>query len=207
MARTWSAWAEAGRAEGMESRHRVTAGPVLDSLPLNEGTRLLDLGCGNAWASRHAAARGASAVGIDVAPSMLVRARAAGASVALASFEHLPFPDATFDLAWSMESLYYATALDRALAEVARVLAPGGSLHTLIDFYEENEASHPWPDEVGVPMHLLSEAAWARCLERAGFDDVRTERVRPPAGAGGPEVDAWVHEVGSLYVTGRLPTA
>lgn len=200
VADVFDSWADEGRDEGMAERHWLTAGRVLDAIELGPGTRFLDLGTGNAWAAQYAAEQGAIALGLDAAPRMLARARqrTRGVELALADFTALPLADGSIDVAFSMEALYYAGDLDQALREAHRVLAPGGRLHALIDYYEGNPASRGWPEKTGVEMHRLSDDQWARGLERAGFADVETSRVR----ADDERVDDWKAEHGSLYVAG-----
>lgn len=200
VARVFDEWAQAGRDEGMEDRHGLSARPVLAALDLGEGDRFLDLGAGNAWAAQWAKAAGADSVAVDVSPTMLSRARARegpAPTLALATFEELPFADGVFDLAFSMEALYYADDLGRALAEAARVVADGGEVHALVDYYEENPESLDWPEQTGVDMHRLSEEGWAQAFRQAGLVDVGTERVRADEGEG------WRAEHGSLHVWGR----
>jgi sterol 24-C-methyltransferase len=79
--------------------------------------------------------------GIDLTPAhvALARARLAGWPAARlmlheGDFHHLPQADASIDAAFCIESMCHATDLPRALAEVARVLRPGGEL-TLFDGY------------------------------------------------------------------------
>lgn len=218
-------WATDGTADEAAARHRRTAGRVLDRTDLGPGDRLLDLGTGNGWACRHAASRfGAEAVGVDLALRMLALARQHGAgpvdgtgqagaaevpapSYVRADFAGLPFADASFDACFSMEALYYAADLDAVLADVRRVLRPGTGLHAVVDYYEENEASHGWPEDCGVPMLLLSERGWADAFEAAGFEAVATERVRmePEEGELTMAADAWMVEEGSLHVAGVRP--
>lgn len=88
-------------------------------------TRILDAGCGTGYAlgllrDRWPAAR---LVAADFAPAMVTTA---GGGVC-ADIEALPFADACFDLYWSSLSFQWCDA-GRAVAEAARVLAPGGRL-------------------------------------------------------------------------------
>ncbi len=201
-------WARQGRAEGMEQGHGQTAGPLLSSLPIGGRDRFLDLGCGNGWAARAAAARGAESLGVDASKEMVERAQSAadGAGLQRAHFQvgdfaRLEAPDGHFTLAWSMEALYYAPDPDAVLAEVRRVLAPGGSMHMIIDHYQENEASHSWSGDLDVHMDLRSEADWVAAFEAAGFTEVQAQRLR----SDDPAADAWKREQGSLYVHGTTP--
>lgn len=197
-------WAREGRDEGMEERHSVTALPVLEAMDL-EGTRLLDLGTGPGWAVREAAARGGSGVGVDASPEMLARARergGPGAAFVRADLGALPVPEGAFGAAFSMEAMYYAADLGQALAEVRRVLEAGAAFHALVDYYEENEASHGWPELTGLEMHLLSQEGWVEAFEAAGFAEAGAERVVAPEDA---DVAGWKKDLGSLHVWGRVP--
>jgi ubiquinone/menaquinone biosynthesis C-methylase UbiE len=199
VARVFDSWAREGRDEGMAERHGLSARPVLDELAIEPGDRFLDLGAGNAWAATWAQAAGASGVAVDVSTEMLARAREreqAPASVQ-ASFEQLPFAEAAFAFVFSMEALYYAEDLDRALAEAHRVCEPGGRLDALVDYYEGNPESEGWPEKTGVDMHRLSPEGWREAVEQAGFTAVTTDRIRSDDGEG------WRAEHGSLHVHGR----
>ena len=186
-------WAARGRAEGMERGHGETAGPALADLRMGRGDRLLDVGTGNGWACRRALGAGAEAVGIDLSAGMLRRARETGVQVARADAQHLPFADGAFTAAWSMEALYYAPDPDAVLRELKRVLRPGAPVHVLMDHYTENEASHGWSEELGVPMALRSEAEWQAAFEAAGFT-ATTRRLRAEGS------DAWKQDQGTLWI-------
>jgi SAM-dependent methyltransferase len=97
---------------------------------LGPGARVLDVGCGAGDFLAFAARLGASPAGIDPAPGMveLARSRLPGADVRLGGAEHLPWPDGRFDLVVSFNALQFAADLPAALAELARVATPGGSV-------------------------------------------------------------------------------
>lgn len=97
--------------------------------PLGAGARVLDAGCGKGRFAVHVrnAYPGACVVALDLALAMLrcappELARAAG------SMLELPFPDAVFDAAYATESLEHAVDIEGAVAELCRVLRPGGRL-------------------------------------------------------------------------------
>lgn len=185
-------WAESGRAESMEAGHGHRAQAALDAIPLKPGQRVLDLGCGNGWATRWLRAQtgpGGSAVGVDAAPLMVERARSQseavqGVSFEVALFEALPWSAGEFDHAFSFEALYYALDLSEALREIRRVLKPGGTLTVGTDFYAENPHCHGWPDMMQIPMQLMAEQGWIDALEAAGFEVTKTFRCLDPRPVG-----------------------
>lgn len=249
LAQEFDAWAEAGRADSMETGHMPTAGQALARIPFDpdEPQRFLDLGCGNGYAVRWAAERmhpDAQATGIDVSPRMLTAALGAttaweeareelwerigeapppAAAIVFeeATFDSLPFADASIDIVFSNEALYYAPDLDAALKEAVRVLAPGGTVHLCIDHYQENTISHDWADKTGLGMHMMTRTGWADTLARHGLTDVRTVRLLDPTPvppmteeqAAHPDwqrnyrhLIAWKKREGSLLLEARKPT-
>lgn len=100
--------------------------------------RLLDLGCGGGWAWF---AAGRSAVGVDVSRASLRVAARLYHGVALARWDALPFRDGSFDYVVSSDVLGHVPVAekDRVLAELRRVLAPGG----LMLHYVETDSADP----------------------------------------------------------------
>ncbi|MEU2198869.1 class I SAM-dependent methyltransferase [Isoptericola sp. NPDC019482] len=123
----WSAVADAW-AELWGSLASPVWPPLLAAAQVTTGTRVLDVGCGTGELVGHLVRAGAVASGVDPAPAMTRRAREQhpGATVRGGDVEHLPFDDDAFDAVLAVNSLQFADHVDDALAEVARVLAPGG---------------------------------------------------------------------------------
>ena len=112
-----------------------------EALDLHPSLRVLDVACGP---GRHAAPLGA--VGVDLAPAFAVLAAEADVPVAVADAEHLPFADATFDVA---VSLCQGTA-SLWLPEIARAVKRGGRVaftafnaYFLVRHLEETDAFDP----------------------------------------------------------------
>ena len=94
------------------------------------GDRVLDVACGTGIVARRAAARGATVVGVDVNAQMLDVARAADPAVEWieADATALPLADDAFDVVLCQQGLQFMPDPAAALAEMRRVLAPGGRL-------------------------------------------------------------------------------
>jgi len=224
LAETFDRWVREGRADRLETSHGDIVAQVLERMGIRAGETVLDLGCGNGWATRliAKAAPGVQAIGVDVSPAMVERAEelhsfTIRARYEVCPFEELDFADAHFDRAFGMESVYYAVDLGRALAELHRVLKPAGVSDLVVDFYAERPGTERWPELTGLAMHRLSEAEWRDAFEGAGFADVETRRVVDRRGPG-DESDftpsEWhadwsskqaQHASGSLWIRGVKP--
>lgn len=222
LARTFDDWAQTGRGDRLEDGHGDVVDQVIAKMDIRPGQQILDLGCGNGWATRRLAkaAAGASAVGVDVSPQMIARAEelhsfTIRARYEIGTFEALDFPDDKFDKVFSMEALYYATDVQKALAEIRRVLKDGGTADVVIDLYEERPSTHGWVEfgrKNGFAMLCQSQDAWKSAFEAAGFGSVAFERVVDSRGTGDeasfepgehhPTWADWVayHEAGSLWI-------
>ncbi len=89
---------------------------------------ILDIGCGDGQISRMMSAAGADVVGIDPTLNQIrvAHERGGGASYLRATADGLPFSDASFDAAVACLVFEHIDAVDAAIAEVARVVEPGG---------------------------------------------------------------------------------
>jgi SAM-dependent methyltransferase len=201
-------WARRGRARGMQDSHGPAARMAFDRLGLEPDGRFLEIGCGNGYAVRWAARAcpDGLAVGVDTAREMISRARELSAGFDNVEFRHGLFPGVKlpateFDAIFSMETLYYLSepSLDAALAEVARLLVPGGRFACAVNYYAENEASHGWPEDVGIEMTLLDAAGWRDAFERAGLEVVEQGRLVVPADLATAD---WHTAEGSLLTLG-----
>jgi ubiquinone/menaquinone biosynthesis C-methylase UbiE len=137
--------------------------------------RLIDIGCGPGVAVRGAAKLGAEVAGVD--PSGVMRRFARWATRAQANVsiidgraEELPLPESNATVVWSIATVHHWRDLGAGLAEVRRVLEPGGRFLAMEKRARPGAiglASHGWTDE-------QAEAFVAAC-RAAGFDHVRVE--------------------------------
>lgn len=105
---------------------------VMDALAPTPGLRVVDVGCGSGNAALEAARRGARVTGVDPATRLLEvaaeRARAEHLEVTWrpGSGGALPLPDASADAAVAVFSIIFAPDPERCIAELRRVVRPGG---------------------------------------------------------------------------------
>lgn len=165
------------------SRHRLDAF-LARLLPLpTERRRLLDVGCGTGYHLARLAAKGFTVAGVDGSADMLDRARALNpqADLRQADVEALPFPADSFDTVLSIEVLRYLPDLRGCLAEMARVLRPGGAclvtaspLFNLSGYPLVNRlaAAFPLPGLVRLRQYFHTSFGLRRDFTRAGFRKV-----------------------------------
>ncbi len=93
------------------------------------GRRVLDAGCGKGRFARVLQENfpAAEIWGLDISPEMLKHVPAP-IHTRQGALTELPFPDTHFDCVYATESLEHAVEIDRAVAEMCRVLKPGGRL-------------------------------------------------------------------------------
>lgn len=188
---------EAKGWEAVASPYHTVFGPVtvhaidalLDAAGVRPGTRLLDVATGRGDAAGEAARRGAAVTGVDIAAAMveLAALRHPGIDFRQADAERLPFAAGAFDAVVSNFGLGHFARPEHVVAELARVLAPGGRLALAWwDLPERNRLlglfadamlaarAEPPPDlPPGPPIFRFSDAtAFARLLEGAGLEDV-----------------------------------
>jgi SAM-dependent methyltransferase len=109
---------------------------AMEALAPEPGARVLDIGCGSGPTTVELARRvgpGGTALGVDIAPTMIdaARARAASeridnASFAVADVQDEPFDDGAFDAAYSRFGVMFFADTAAAFANVRHALTPGG---------------------------------------------------------------------------------
>ena len=189
-------WAR--RATGY-ARHFVTltgrvVPDLLDAAEVGPGSRVVDLGSGPGHTAAAAAERGARVVGLDVTPEMvaIARSRHPDLTFEVGDAQELPFPDASRDAVVGNFVILHLGDPERAAAEAARVLAPGGRvafstwdlpatnrfLGVFVEAITEVGTVPPADLPAGPPFfRFADETAFAELLTGAGFADVRVRTV------------------------------
>jgi len=129
---------------------------------LSPTDRALDIGCGPGAAVRMAAAAvvKGEAVGVDRAEPMVAIARRRSKRYRNAAFEvgpaeALPFPDASFTVVWTAHSFHHWEDRRAGLAEMRRVLLPGGRALILEQHGKEHGLTDPQARQVVADMESL----------------------------------------------------
>jgi ArsR family transcriptional regulator len=155
---------------------------------LPSGLRVLDLGTGTGALAHELAAAGCHVIAVDHSPRMLEAARekldAAGVSnveLRAGDATALPLASAELDAAFAHMVLQYLASPAEAIAEMARVVKPGGTV-VAIDFARHERE---WMRaELGVVWMGFAPEQITRWLEAAGLRDVRLEAQAPAARGG-----------------------
>ncbi|GAB1691807.1 class I SAM-dependent methyltransferase [Krasilnikovia sp. M28-CT-15] len=170
------------------------AAALLDSAGVQAGVRLLDVGTGAGTVAALACSRAAQVVAVDAEPSMLELARqqAPAAEIRHAVLPALPFTDDAFDAAVANFVLNHVGDPAAALAELRRVVRPGGRIAVTIWPYPSPPAQQLWNtifDAAGVerPTDLPRLApdkdfprtpdGLSELLHRTGLTDIRCETI------------------------------
>jgi SAM-dependent methyltransferase len=162
---------------------------ALATAHLTAASVVLDVGCRDAsHLIELVRATGAGGVGLEPVGRFVDRARVTVADAGLgarieiveAVMAEIPFPDGSFDLVWCRDVLELVEDLDPALAEVARVLRPGGHLvvFTVLagDGLEPSDAALLAQNLAVVPANLV-EGNVEVAFTRAGLTVVRKESI------------------------------
>ena len=204
---------EFAETQGERLSRRLSAALALAAV--TPGMKVLDVGCGRGEILRRCARLGADAYGIDYAPVAIDLASKAVAGargapgktgVAQADAKHLPFPSDHFDrvVIFDVVEHLYQWELDHCLAEIRRVLKPGGAVivHTAPNVWYDRYAypvvrfvrtllgegarypKNPRAFNVAanVEVHVNEQSQWSlwRTLRRLGFRGVKAWLDSPP---------------------------
>ena len=147
-----------------------------------------DLGCGTGQVSASIAPFVSRVIAVDASPAMLQAAKkrlqhAGNIDLRRGELEALPIDDAMLDAATLMLVLHHVPEPERALAEVARVLKPGGRL-VIVDMLPHDRDAYK--QQMGHVWLGFSEDHVRRIVSESGFDEVTVIPLSPDAKAKGP---------------------
>jgi len=160
-----------------EDRHwwyrgrRTVLERVLDGLSLSEPLRILDAGCGSGRNMVELARRG-TVTGVELSSPSVEKARERGCGEVIeGSVLEMPFADASFDLAVSLDVIEHLEDDLGALRELRRVVAPGGALLLTVPAYQWLWSGH---DEINHHQRRYTMRSLRTVAEQAGWQQERT---------------------------------
>jgi SAM-dependent methyltransferase len=185
------------------------------------GERVLDAACGTGVVARYAAPRAGHVVGADVNAGMLAVAERIAPQLewVQADLAALPFEDGSFDLVLCQQALQFVPDHAAALAELQRVLAPGGRI--LVSVWRGPEHNPGFAvfatvldRHLGIGAGAVLRSpfaggegeAWRAALTAAGFGDVDV-RIEPGSASWASAADLLRQELASSPLAGRLSDA
>ena len=182
-----------GRCADARSSYDVVADAVPPNVP-----RVLDLGCGDGYLLERIIGRGharRAVVGVDMCDGELALARARpaldGVELVLARAQDLPFGEASMTCVVSHLAFMLMSDVEAVVAEVARVLEPGGAMATIV-------GGGPRAGDAFELFLAELQPLYAECSDRVGrlgdkratTDDGLAELFGPHTGfAGAPVID------------------
>ena len=154
---------------------------------MQPGEQVLDVGCGTgtlAMEVQSRVGRAGRVAGVDPGTQQIARARSKAArrhvpiDFQIGMIEQLPFPDQSFDVVFATLMMHHlpASLKRQGLAEIARVLKPGGRL-VIADFKRKQECQGR-----AARFHAGGSSIQdlAAMVSDAGFSEVETEEMQPP---------------------------
>ena len=187
---TAAGWYDRGRQRG-HRYHQLVDDLAVELIERHgRGRDVLEVGCGTGRILGRAAGLARTAIGVDLSGGMLAHARARGLTVVQGSATALPVADASVDLACSFKVLAHVPDVRGALAEMARVVRPGG--HVLAEFYNARSL-----------RRLVKRVVGARRVSSTTDEAAvytRYDRVARVADYLPPELE-WIHHRGVRVLT------
>lgn len=180
----------------LKSRVRSVVLPIRTGEPdLRSPGRVLDLGCGSGWMLERYREAGWDVVGVEYSASACDAGRSKGLTMHCGSLTDAALPAASFDYIRSNHSFEHLTNPVETLAEISRLLEPGGTLFLGVPDTMGLTArlfGAEW-FYVGAPVHTINynRLNLAALLDRAGFD---VQRVRANSNHGGTvgSLQSWI---------------
>jgi SAM-dependent methyltransferase len=159
---------------------------VLQAMQPLSGKRGLDVACGMGWGAANFAKLGARMIAADfndtvhngLGAAILVRNHGVNFDAVCSDCEYLPIADSSLDFVFICSALHHFTRPEVALAEIFRVLKPGGMLADICESFktgygdEEREAGHKDLNDfraAGINEQTFTHAEYLRMFQSVGF--------------------------------------
>ena len=164
-------------------------GAALDLLDPQPGERILDVGCGEGSLTVKIVERGATVVGIDSSPELVVAAKANGVDAIVLAAEEMNF-SGEFDAAFSNATLHWVLEKERAASAIFQALKPGGrfagemggegNLRKLREALDEELIIRGYAPPVEASNWYASPEEFAVIYEQVGFRQVDARLIERP---------------------------
>lgn len=154
---------------------RAKARLAADIAQVSPADHVVDVGCGPGTAARVAARRGARVTGVDPSTAMLrvasaITPKSAAITWSEGTAEALPVADDAATVVWALATVHHWQDVGGAVAEVCRVLVPGGQVIAIerqVSAEATGLASHGWTEQ--------QAESFATLCRDTGFTDVYVE--------------------------------
>ena len=184
----WIARKTYGGTRGAPQGHEAVFDQVLEAVGSLEGKRSLEIGCGGGRLLERLFAAGAiSAAGLDHSNTMLELSceRNAGAfndgtlELKQGDASQLPWPDASFNVVLSANTFFFIEQPEPVLAEIQRVLSPGGRvvIGTVPGPLPAPSLRNWWVFLWGSRMHVYDDKTMREMLASTGFSNISITRT------------------------------
>lgn len=134
-------------------------------LPIHEGIKVLDVGCGQGPALEYFSRRRTDYLGVTLGEEDIAACRAKGYRVEKMDQSFLAVDDSSQDLLWARHVIEHSVFPFFTLHEFNRVLRPGGLLYLEVPAPETSCHHERNPNHYSV----LTKGSWSSLLERSGF--------------------------------------
>lgn len=163
---------------------------VVDLVDPQEGETVVDLGAGVGAGAMRAAARGARVIAVEPTPFLrralalrrMARRPRGDIEVVDGAAEHIPVADGTIDAVWAVNTMHHWNDVERGVAEIARVLRPGGRVLLIDEVF--TDPAHPDQERFGAdhgPEHhgftMVDVDRMGALLGSAGLTDVEASNA------------------------------
>jgi ubiquinone/menaquinone biosynthesis C-methylase UbiE len=166
---------------------------VFDSLEPKPGQAILDIGCGGGHLVQsfgRIVGSSGRAVGLDISEDQLSNARtlcedAIATELVAGDATNMDFPDDSFDAVSSIQTMEYITGIDLALAEIKRVVKPGGTIALVSVLWDLFRFHGPDPELNQLMLdvwknhcpHQMLPMEIIRKLETIGFENIEQKPI------------------------------